>query len=112
MIMTPERYSELQHPDASLTEEEISEGWHFCCEYDFALIRLHECQLCGKSTRESKRDRVYSLFGFSVYKSPAGEISENPAWCCSYGCWFHCCGTLRELFWNVITVKSDRHLIG
>ena len=37
--MTNERYWLLQNnTEAKLTEDEIKEGWHFCCEWDYMLI--------------------------------------------------------------------------
>ena len=38
--MTNERYQELSlNEDLKLTEEEIKEGWLFCCDWDYMLIK-------------------------------------------------------------------------
>lgn len=38
--MTKERYKELtSNEDAKLTEQEFAEGWHFCNEFDGALVK-------------------------------------------------------------------------
>ena len=47
--MTPERWAELQEEDEPLTPEEITEGWHWCWEFDGLLVgpgssELHCCQ--------------------------------------------------------------------
>jgi hypothetical protein len=45
--MTDERYRELEESDdATLTEEEIKEGWHWCSECDYLLT--NSCCLDGK----------------------------------------------------------------
>lgn len=37
--MTNERYNAVQNnPDLNLTPEEITEGWHFCWEFDGLLV--------------------------------------------------------------------------
>lgn len=41
--MTTERYNYLMwdhfgEPEATLTEQEIKAGWHFCPDWDFLLI--------------------------------------------------------------------------
>lgn len=41
--MTPERYSLLSGPVSdSLTAAEMRQGYHFCPDWDFMLIRLGE----------------------------------------------------------------------
>lgn len=33
--MTKERYNQVNGPiDYKLTDDEIKQGWHFCCEFD------------------------------------------------------------------------------
>lgn len=41
--MTDERWRELSfsRSPAFLTPEEIAEGWHFCPDWDYALISEH-----------------------------------------------------------------------
>lgn len=37
--MTDERYVALMKDDSlKLTEDELREGWHFCCEFDGLLV--------------------------------------------------------------------------
>ena len=36
--MTNNRWSEVMDNDVPLTESEISEGWHFCAEWDGLLV--------------------------------------------------------------------------
>lgn len=52
--MTSERYNELMgNKDASLTNEEVMEGWGFCNEYDGLLLNTvtsPECLNCGICT--------------------------------------------------------------
>ena len=47
--MTPERYKEIETTSASLTKEEIAEGWHFCLEWDGMLCHpdMPEAKICG-----------------------------------------------------------------
>jgi len=41
--MTPERYRELNGPvSIDLTAAEMRQGYHFCPDWDFMLIRLGE----------------------------------------------------------------------
>jgi len=41
--MTPERYRELTGPvSIDLTAAEMRQGWHFCPDWDFLLIRIGE----------------------------------------------------------------------
>ena len=41
--MTPERYRELNGPfSIDLTVAEMRQGYHFCPDWDFMLIRLSE----------------------------------------------------------------------
>jgi len=52
--MTPERRKELNDNfDLKLSQEEITQGYRFCCEWDGLLIhksdREAECCLCLKS---------------------------------------------------------------
>ena len=57
--MTNERYRQLElTPDATLTLEEMKEGWHFCIEFDYLTTQgeiLHEdgitC-ICGFDRRK------------------------------------------------------------
>ena len=49
--MDKKRYNELMtNLELKLTEEEIKEGWHFCCEWDGLLIHPndpeYECCSC------------------------------------------------------------------
>jgi hypothetical protein len=40
MAMTRQRYVELvRNFELKLTEEEMQEGWHFCCDWDGMLIQ-------------------------------------------------------------------------
>jgi hypothetical protein len=32
------RYNELMRGTASLTQDEVTQGWHFCPDWDFLLI--------------------------------------------------------------------------
>lgn len=36
--MTEERKRSLEEKDGELTEDELYDGWHFCCEWDYMLI--------------------------------------------------------------------------
>lgn len=49
--MTTQRYDALNHPASvlELTEQEISEGWHFCYDFDGLLIGpgMGELNSCG-----------------------------------------------------------------
>lgn len=52
--MNKDRKRELEtNPDASLTKEELEEGWHFCWDWDFMLIhdswKEAEACTCKKS---------------------------------------------------------------
>ena len=40
--MTKERYNQLDSGQGSLTYEELNEGWHFCPDWDFMLVREGE----------------------------------------------------------------------
>jgi hypothetical protein len=47
--MDNKRYNELeQNLDSILTEKELSEGWHWCCEFDFLLVGpgMTEIEFC------------------------------------------------------------------
>lgn len=51
--MTPERRRQLDDDfDLKLTQEELDQGYHFCCEWDGLLIHKDdpesECCLCFK----------------------------------------------------------------
>lgn len=50
-IVTKERYEELMSDQSlSLTKEEISEGWHFCNEFDGLLVKGDPKEpICGKA---------------------------------------------------------------
>lgn len=37
--MTEERYRALEYGESVLTCEELNQGWHFCPDWDFMLIR-------------------------------------------------------------------------
>lgn len=37
-MMDVERYIELEHGDATLTPEELADGWYFCSCWDGMLI--------------------------------------------------------------------------
>lgn len=47
--MTPERRMQIESTyDASLTAEEMADGYHFCHELDWALELVeNECEFCG-----------------------------------------------------------------
>lgn len=47
--MTKKRYNELMEKDGCLTEEELEEGWHWYCEWDYLLIHpsWEEAQCCS-----------------------------------------------------------------
>lgn len=48
--MTNERYQQLMKDNSlPLTEEEMSQGWHFCPEWDFLLINpeMGEFECCN-----------------------------------------------------------------
>ena len=62
-MMTPERRKELDSsPDACLTDEELAEGYHFCCEWDYLMVGPNDgeadCCCCygGKNFRDSKKE--------------------------------------------------------
>lgn len=38
--MTPERYRQMNEPgDLKFTEAELREGWHYCPDWDFLVMR-------------------------------------------------------------------------
>jgi hypothetical protein len=49
--MTEARYREIESDiNARLTEEEMSEGWHFCFEFDGLLVKGDpKEEVCGKA---------------------------------------------------------------
>lgn len=53
--MKDDRYNFLMHSDDSLTEKEISDGWHFCSDWDGLLINddwpESEACSCGEVTK-------------------------------------------------------------
>jgi hypothetical protein len=58
--MTPERRKELEmNIESELTEEEVREGWVFCCEWDGLLIHKSdkeaECCYCLKEREREKK---------------------------------------------------------
>ena len=50
--MENDRYNFLMHSDDSLTEKEVSDGWHFCADWDGLLINNDwpesECCSCAE----------------------------------------------------------------
>lgn len=55
--MDDKRYYYLEtNIDAKLTKEEISEGWHWCCEFDYLLVgpRMQEQEYCLCFTDEGE----------------------------------------------------------
>lgn len=52
--MTPERYKQAD-AEGQITEEELRQGWKFCCEWDFMLIGPNwpenECCTCSKEMK-------------------------------------------------------------
>lgn len=58
--MTPERRSILDKDmSATLTEEELAEGWHFCLDWDQLLIHKshREFECCSCPWGDKDRDR-------------------------------------------------------
>lgn len=41
-MIEPSRFAELMHGQADLTSQEISDGWHFCPDWDGLLTRFGE----------------------------------------------------------------------
>lgn len=57
--MNRERYDEINKDlDAELTEDEMAEGWFFCCEFDGLLINKESLEAtvctCHKDDRDEK----------------------------------------------------------
>ena len=54
--MTKDRYTALMRGDESLTDAEMSQGWHFCWDWDGLLIspdmpEFNAC-ICKVATKE------------------------------------------------------------
>lgn len=47
--MSVKRWNELSKGEAKLSQEEFKKGWHFCPEWDYALIGpgMKETQACS-----------------------------------------------------------------
>ena len=58
VLMTQERWVELQYGDGKFTEEEISAGWFFCPDCDDLLVQ--ECCL-DRIKREGVSDVVFEI---------------------------------------------------
>lgn len=52
--MTKQRYWDIEIRGSMLTQDEMDEGWHFCCERDQMLIGMPEMDacLCGTTKKE------------------------------------------------------------
>ena len=62
--MTKERYEELWEKEATFTEEELAEGWHWCPEWDMLQV--------GPETNEWGEDKKTCYCG---HKNP--KVAEN-----------------------------------
>lgn len=56
-MISTERHRELMtKPLARLSVEEVNDGWHFCPEFDWDLVRIAttgtRCEYCGYFRRE------------------------------------------------------------
>lgn len=45
--MDRDRMIALECSDETLTEEEIAEGWHFCEDWDFMIMKPDDGEVCS-----------------------------------------------------------------
>jgi len=62
--MEYKRWLELeQNIDETLTESELAEGWHWCCEFDYLLVgpgmsEIEYCLCDGEAIKKAKQEYI------------------------------------------------------
>lgn len=80
--MTKERYEFLMSDiDASLTQQEIDEGYHFCPEWDGLLIHKNDAESeycsCEEHTEEQKISFAKGKLERDAYLAAKGDKAGN-----------------------------------
>lgn len=74
--MTPDRYIQADE-EGSVTAEELANGWHFCCELDYALDNIANTYEFCDCLRVSWVYRVASAWDADRFEDTLAEMTDG-----------------------------------